>query len=228
MKNEIVSRKEWLRSRKELLIEEKEFTKKRDLITQKIRSLPWVKVEKNYTFQTREGEKRFQGLFEKCSQLIVYHFMFDPEWEVGCKSCSFWADNFNGIPIHLVQRDVKFMAISRASLDKIEAYRKRMGWSFNWASSEGSDFSFDFDVSLNKGEKKNIYNYRETELEGELSGISVFYKNEKNEIFHTYSTYGRGLDIFNGAYNYLDIVPKGRDEQDLNSTMEWVNLKDLY
>jgi predicted dithiol-disulfide oxidoreductase (DUF899 family) len=171
-------------------------------------------------------------LFAGKSQLIVYHFMFAPEWEAGCKSCSFWADNFNGVAAHLKQRDTTFLAVSRAPLAKLDAFRKRMGWTFKWVSSAGSDFNFDYAVSfkpeeLAKGEV--FYNYETRKMTTpELPGFSVFFKDQDGAIYHTYSCYSRGLDMLNGAYHMLDLTPKGRDEEGLSHTMAWVRLHDLY
>jgi len=228
-KNKIVSQNEWLKARTDLLVKEKAFTKARDELSQQIRDLPWVKIEKDYRFHSQQGELGFEALFEGRNQLIIYHFMLGPDWEAGCKSCSFWADNFKGIITHLNQRDVSMAAISRAPLKNIEAFKKRMGWSFKWYSSLGSSFNFDFQVSQLEGEA-GIYNYTETKAgkENEMPGISVFTKGEKGEIYHTYSRYSRGLDLFNLAYHYLDIVPKGRDEQDLSWNMAWVKHHDKY
>lgn len=171
-------------------------------------------------------------LFQGCSQLLVYHFMFGPDWQEGCKSCSFWADNYNGVVEHLQQRDVNLLAVSRAPLQQLQAFKDRMGWEFPWVSSLDSDFNFDFDVSfsgadLEKG--KVYYNYRLTQFPAsEAPGVSVFYKNQGGEVFHTYSCFSRGLDAFNGAYQLLDLVPKGRNEESLSYPMEWVRLKDQY
>jgi predicted dithiol-disulfide oxidoreductase (DUF899 family) len=232
MRNPVVSRVEWLKARRELLAAEKEFTRQRDALTRRRMAMPWERVEKSYRFEGPNGALSLPDLFDGRSQLIVYHFMFSPEWEEGCKSCSFWADNFNGIPVHLKHRDVTFTAISRAPLAKINAYKKRMGWSFPWVSSNGSDFNFDYQVSFTReqiAEGKASYNYevRPNALPDEV-GISVFYKNESGEVFHTYSCYSRGVDMLNGAYHYLDLVPKGRDEDGLKFSMEWVRRHDQY
>ena len=225
----VVNQADWLSARKALLKKEKEFTKLRDQLTQERQALPWVKIEKNYRFLGSAGEESLADLFEGKSQLIVYHFMFGPDWEVGCKSCSFWADNFNNIIVHLRQRDVNMVAISRGPLEKLEAFRKRMGWNFKWLSSADSDFNFDFNVSFQPDQTDTQYNYTANKSSmDELPGISVFSKGENGEIFHTYSCYSRGLDMMNTAYHYLDLVPKGRDEDGLAYSMEWVKLKDLY
>lgn len=233
MNHQIVSRDEWLAARKAHLIKEKEFTRLRDRLSAERRALPWVKVEKNYEFDGPNGKEALADLFAGRSQLIIYHFMLGPEWEAGCKSCSFLADHFDGSVIHLAHRDVTFVVVSRAPLSKIEAYKKRMGWRFKWVSSFGSDFNSDFNVSFTQDDLargKTIYNYqvRESQEEGEAPGASVFYKDENRAIFHTYSTYARGLDMLVGAYNFLDLVPKGRDETGLPFTMEWVRRHDEY
>lgn len=230
--NNIVSRANWLEARRAFLTEEKAFTKQRDALSAKRRNLPWVKVDKDYAFETKAGDKTLGELFEGRSQLVMYHFMLGPDWKQGCKSCSFWADSFDGIDVHLAQRDVTFLAMSRAPLEKIEEFRSRMGWSFDWVSSAPSDFNFDYHVSfspeqLAAGEAE--YNYKSLGFEmDELTGISVFYRNDKGEVFHTYSTYGRGVDLMNTAYNYLDLTPRGRDEAELDNTMAWLRHHDAY
>src|SRR5208283_3067793 len=225
----VVSHDEWIAARKEFLAREKEFTRLRDQISQLRREMPWERVEKNYVFDGPEGKVSLADLFGGQSQLVVYHFMFDPSWEAGCKSCSFWADNYNPIIVHLNHRDANLVAISRAPLAKLEAYRKRMGWSFKWVSSAGNDFNFDYQVSATpdqvaKGER--YYNYKANKATGEMPGISVFHKDAEGNIFHTYSTYERGLDMLNGAYHILDLLPKGRDEKGLKFTQEWVRRHD--
>jgi predicted dithiol-disulfide oxidoreductase (DUF899 family) len=228
----IVSRQEWLAAREQLLAREKEFTRLRDELSRARRNLPWERVEKRYVFQTTSGPKTLAELFGDKGQLVVYHFMFAPDWEQGCKSCSFWADNFNGITEHLAHRDVSFTAISRAALPKLQTYAKRLGWTFPWASANETDFNFDYAVSFRPEEcaaGKAIYNYRP--LAGsaeELPGISVFYKDAEGVLLHTYSCYSRGIDLMNAAYNYLDLVPKGRDEAELPMTMAWLRRHDEY
>ncbi|HEX3485385.1 MAG TPA: thioredoxin family protein [Micropepsaceae bacterium] len=228
----IVSHQEWIEARKAFLAEEKEFTRARDRLSAKRRQLPWERVEKNYVFDGPAGKQILSDVFAGKSQLIVYHFMFGPDWDAGCKSCSFWADNFNGIDVHLAHRDVSFVAISRAPLSKLAAYEKRMGWNFKWLSSYGSDFNFDYFVSFTPDEMQNgtgFYNYnRGKPPSDEMVGISVFCKNERGEIFHTYSAYSRGVDMMNGAYHYLDLTPKGRDEDALPFTQSWVRRHDEY
>ena len=230
--NKVVSHEDWLKARLDLLAAEKELTRQRDALTRRRMAMPWERVEKSYRFEGPNGALSLADLFDGRSQLIVYHFMFGPDWEEGCKSCSFWADNFNGIPVHLNHRDVTFAAVSRAPLARIGAYKKRMGWSFPWVSSEGSDFNFDFHASFTPeqiAEGRAYYNYgiRPIDVSDEV-GISVFYRNERGEVFHTYSCYARGVDMLNGAYHYLDLVPKGRDEDGLNFPMAWVRRHDQY
>lgn len=225
----VVAQSEWLAARKKLLAREKELTRLRDQIATERRELPWVKVDKEYFFIGPDGHLDLSDLFGEKSQLMIYHFMLGPDWEEGCTSCSFWADNFDGIDIHLAHRDISFLAVSRAGFDKIEAYKKRMGWRFQWVSSLGSDFNYDYQVSFTPEQKeKNAteYNYRNTEyFSDELVGVSVFAKDEWGHIFHTYSTYSRGVDMLNGAYNYIDLSPKGRHEE---SGMSWLRRHDQY
>ena len=229
---EIVSREEWLTKRLELMNKEKEFTRLRDELSAQRRQLPRVKVDKDYRFLSPSGEVTLADLFDHNSQLVVYHFMFGPDWEEGCPSCSFWADNYNGTDIHLAHRDIKLIAISRAPLEKLEAYKARMGWSFDWVSSLNSDFNFDYAVSFSEEERESgesTYNFGTMPFTmEEAPGFSVFYKDENGDIFHTYSTFARGLDIFNSAYHIMDMTPKGRDEDDLPFTMAWVRRHDQY
>jgi predicted dithiol-disulfide oxidoreductase (DUF899 family) len=217
----IVSHAEWISLRKQLLLKEKEFTRARDELSRQRRELPWERVEKNYVFEGPDGTQNLADLFAGKSQLIVYHFMFDPAWDAGCKSCSFWADNFNGIDVHLKHRDITFLAVSRPPYNKLDAYRKRMAWSFKWVSSFGSDFNYDFGVSFTPeqlSKRAPIYNYDTSAAFGpESVGISVFCKDEKGQVFHTYSCYSRGVDMLNGAYHYIDLTPKGRDEPEQGS-----------
>jgi predicted dithiol-disulfide oxidoreductase (DUF899 family) len=231
--NRIVSQDEWLAARKQHLIKEKELTRLRDELSRQRRELPWVRVDKRYVFDGPDGKETLADLFAGRSQLIVYHFMLGPEWQEGCKSCSFLADHIDGSVIHLAHRDVTFVVVSRAPLPTIEAFKKRMGWRFKWVSSYGSDFNSDYHVSFTKDDLakgKTYYNYdlRESQGEGEAPGASVFYKDGTGDIFHTYSAYARGLDMLVGAYNYLDLVPKGRDEDGLPFTMAWVRHHDRY
>lgn len=232
MRNHVVSREEWLQARRELLAAEKEFTRQRDALTRRRMAMPWERVDKSYRFEGPDGVLSLADLFGGRSQLIVYHFMFGPDWEEGCKSCSFWADNFNGIPIHLNHRDVTFAAVSRAPLARLEAYKRRLGWSFPWVLSDSSDFNFDYHVSFTPEQiaaGKAFYNYeiRPSTISDQV-GISVFYRNERNEVFHTYSCYARGVDMLNGAYHYLDLAPKGRGEDGFEFSMEWVRRHDQY
>lgn len=231
-KHQVVSREEWIAARRRLLREEKELTRLRDRLSLARRELPWVRVDKEYVFDGPNGAETLSQLFAGRRQLLVYHFMFDPDWSEGCKSCSFWADNFNGVVVHLAQRDVMMVGISRAPLDKLEAFRKRMGWSFTWLSSFRTDFNRDYHVSFSPDELaagKVSYNFTMSEWGGpEAPGISVFYKDEDGSIYHTYSCYARGLDAVNGAYQLLDLVPKGRDEEGLPYTMAWLRYHDSY
>ena len=228
---EIVSEADWLVARKDLLTREKEFSRQRDALSAARHSLPWVKIDKKYVLDGPKGKETLAELFDGRSQLIVYHFMLGPGWGEGCKSCSYLADHFDGANRHLPHRDVTFVVISRAPLSEIEAYQKRMGWRFKWLSSHDNEFNFDYHVSFTKEEEKAnkvYYNYGTGEfMSDELPGLSVFYKDENGDIFHTYSTYARGLDILVGAYNFLDLVPKGRDENP-DSTMDWVRRHDEY
>lgn len=229
--SKIVSEEEWRIARKDLLTREKELTRLRDEVSRHRRELPWVKVEKEYVFDGPNGRERLADLFDGRSQLIVYHFMLGPGWEEGCKSCSYLADHFDGANWHLPHRDVTFVVVSRAPLSEIQAYKKRMGWRFKWVSSYGSDFNFDYHVSASEEEKardKMYYNYQMQDwVNEEMPGLSVFHKDENGDVFHTYSAYARGLDILVGAYNFLDLVPKGRDENP-DSTMDWVRRHDEY
>jgi predicted dithiol-disulfide oxidoreductase (DUF899 family) len=226
----IVSNEEWLAARKSFLAKEKDFTRLRDELARQRRELPWVKVEKTYVFDGPNGKESLSDLFVGRSQLIVDHFMFGPDWQEGCPSCSFWADTYDGIAVHLQHRDVSFVVISRASLEKLEAYRNRMGWDLKWVSSLNNDFNRDYHVSFAPEEQKTaVYNYTASGFgASEAPGLSVFAKDEAGGIFHTYSCYARGLDTLNGAYQLLDLVPKGRDEQGLPHPMAWVRRHDKY
>jgi len=212
----IVSREEWIVARKAHLAKEKAFTRLRDELSAERRALPWVRVGKTYLFEGWGGQESLADLFEGRSQLIVQHFMFDPGWEEGCKSCSFWADNLNGIDVHLNHRDVRLTLVSKAPFPTLDAYRKRMGWTLRWVSSANTDFNRDYHVSFSDEEQapgRAYYNYSLGTFSGpEAPGMSVFYKDPAGAIFHTYSCYARGLDMLNGAYHLLDLVPKGRDE----------------
>ena len=231
MQHKIVSQDEWLKARRALLAKEKEFTKARDALSTTRRELPWTPVEKNYVFDGSNGNEALSDLFGGRSQLMVYHFMLGPGWVQGCPSCSFLADHFDGAVIHLAQRDVSLVVVSRAPLAEIEAYKKRMGWKFKWVSSFGNDFNHDFHVSFSKDEmaKGAEYNYTVDKITSEdLPGLSVFIRDENGTVFHTYSSYARGLDTLVGTYNFLDMAPKGRDEGALPWTMAWVRRHDEY
>ena len=226
----VVSHEQWVTERVSFMAKEKELTRLRDELSRQRRELPWERVTKSYVFDGPRGQETLADLFDGRSQLVIYHFMFSPDWDEACRSCSFWADNFNGIDIHLAHRDISFLAISRAPLAKLEAYRKRMGWSFKWVSSGGSDFGFDFGVSFEAEAAKRgqaAYNYGTSRaVQEEMPGVSVFYQDREGDIYHTYSTYSRGIDLLNGAYNYIDLTPKGRDEGD--GIMRWLRRRDQY
>jgi predicted dithiol-disulfide oxidoreductase (DUF899 family) len=229
----VVSEAEWLSARQALLLKEKELTHARDEVSAARRSLPWVRVEKDYLFDTVDGPKTLAGLFAGRSQLIVYHFMWRRELGEGCVGCSFLADHIDGPNQHLAQHDVTLVVCSRAPLDVLQAFRKRMGWRFPWVSSSGSDFNFDYQVSFSPEQLASgevYYNYRTTKASiEELSGTSVFYRNERGEIFHTYSSYGRGSEEVLGTYAFLDITPKGRNENGPNHNLsDWVRHHDKY
>jgi predicted dithiol-disulfide oxidoreductase (DUF899 family) len=231
LSHRVVSRKEWLRERIGLLAQEKELTRQRDAIATKVRDLPWVKVDKTYTFDSPNGKVSLADLFGDKSQLIVYHFMFDPTWSQGCKSCSFIADHYNPLPVHLAHRDISLVTVSKAPIEKLEQFRKRMAWSFPWVSAANTDFSHDFGVSFSDQELAEgnvVYNFTGQPYPiRELPGLSVFYKDERGDIYHTYSTYARGLESFLTAYNFIDVTPKGRDEGDTGG-MEWLRHHDRY
>jgi len=230
--HKIVSQDEWLVARTSLLAAEKKFTAARDALSQERRALPWVKVSKNYVFEGPNGRQTLADLFGGRSQLVIYHFMLGPDWEQGCPSCSYLADHFDGATVHLAHRDVTFLVVSRAPYPQIAKFQKRMGWKFKWVSSFGGDFNFDYQVSFKPEDKTDgevTYNYTSQRFPSdEAPGLSVFFKNDKGEVFHTYSAYARGLDILVGAYNVLDMVPKGRDEDGLAHTMSWVRHHDRY
>lgn len=227
-----VSREKWLDARRDLLAAEKDLTRQSDDVARLRRQLPWVLVEKGYVFEGTEGRQTLADLFDGRSQLLVQHFMLGPGWTQGCPSCSFMAGHADGMTVHLAHRDVTFVAISRAPPNEIERFRRRMGWQFKWVSSHGTDFNYDFGVSFTpeevaKGELE--YNYGKWPLTGEeWPGISVFCKNDSGAVFHTYSTYGRGVEVMIGAYRMLDLMPKGRDERDVVHKMEWVRHHDSY
>jgi predicted dithiol-disulfide oxidoreductase (DUF899 family) len=228
----VVSRDRWVAERRALLAHEKQLTRLTDQIASERRALPWVRIDKNYVFDTTEGPRTLAELFEGRRQLLVQHFMFGPGWEQGCPSCSFMADHTDGMTVHLAHRDTTFVAISRAPLAGIQRFRQRMGWQFKWVSSNANDFNFDFGVSFTPEEKAKgevTYNYGTQPFESEeLPGISVFYKGDAGDVFHTYSTYRRGVEEMMGTYNLLDLTPKGRDEENLSFTMAWIRHHDRY
>jgi len=230
--HQIVSRQEWIEARKAHLAHEKELTRARERLSEERRALPWVKVDKPYLFDAADGRKTLADLFEGKNQLVVQHFMFAPDWNEGCKSCSFWADGFERMIPHLAARDTTLVAVSRAPLPKLLAFRNRMGWTFDWVSSAASDFNYDYAVSFTPDDLKSgnrIYNFGTADFSiEEAPGISVFYRNEAGDIFHTYSCFSRGLDMMNAAYHYLDLTPLGRHEEGLPYPMDWVRLRDQY
>jgi predicted dithiol-disulfide oxidoreductase (DUF899 family) len=230
MMGKIASREEWLKARTSLLAAEKEFTHQRDALSAKRRAMPWVKIDKDYVFDAPTGPVKLSDLFAGRSQLVVYHFMFAPEAEIGCKSCSFWADHFDGAIPHLNARDTSFVAISRGPIEKLQRQAKRLGWKFPWVSSGGNTFNYDFAVSFEPDANgEALYNYEKQKVPfKDLQGVSIFVKDADGAIYHAYSTYGRGQDILNGAYNILDMTPKGRDEDELPYPMAWVKLHDEY
>ncbi|MGN1285709.1 MAG: DUF899 domain-containing protein [Bradyrhizobium sp.] len=230
--HKIVSREEWTAARKALMVGEKELTQAREALSRQRRELPWVKVDKDYVFDGPGGKVMLGDLFKGRPQLVVQHVMFAPEWDAACKSCSFWVDGFERMVPHLAARDTTMVAISRAPVAKLEAFKQRMGWSFDWLSSGENDFNYDYAVSftpeqIDAGNAQ--YNYGTTPLYGpELPGISVFYRDDAGTVFHTYSTFARGLDMMNAAYHYLDLTPLGRHEEGLPYPMDWVRLRDQY
>jgi predicted dithiol-disulfide oxidoreductase (DUF899 family) len=229
----IATEDEWLTARRELLAEEKEFTRARDALAKKRRAMPWWKIEKDYRFDGPEGPNRALGdLFGGKRQLIVWHFMFAPDWEKPCKSCSFWADGYNGVTMHLAARDTRLVVVSRAPREKLEATAKRMGWTFPWYSSGESDFNYDFHVSFQPGDLMEgpvRYNFVPIETKStDLPGVSAFIKEADGAVYRTYSAYARGLDMLNPAYQLLDVTPLGRQEGDLPFPMSWVRLHDEY
>ncbi len=229
-KRQVVGHDEWLEARKRLLVREKAFSRQRDEMSRLQRELPWERVEKEYVFIGSDGPQALKGLFGRSSQLIVYHFMFAPDWDEGCTHCSFWADSFNPNVVHLKARDVSLVAISRAAYPKLAAYQKRMGWSFDWLSSADTDFNFDYGASFTPEEQasEGFYNYQtHHHPDSDVVGVSVFYRDDSENLFHTYSTYARGVDLFNTTYNYLDIAPGGRDEEG-RPPQYWVRRHDEY
>lgn len=228
----LVSQDEWVEARKALLAKEKQFTKLRDDLSAERRDLPWVEVDRNYVFDGPDGPQSLADLFDGRDQLIVYHFMFGPDWQEGCPSCSLIADTFDDAIVHLNQRDVSMVVISRAPYEKLRSYEDRMGWHFKWLSSENTDFNRDFHVTFTAAERESgqaYYNYQSSGFPvDEAPGLSVFYKDQDGRIYHTYSTYGRGLDPLMSTYQFLDLVPKGRDEDGLDFPMAWVRRHDEY
>ena len=229
----IATRAEWLAARKALLEKEKAHTRLKDEISAERRALPWVPLETDYTFETESGPMPFEALFGAARQLVVYHFMFGANWETGCKSCSFWADSFNGIAPHLENRDIGFVVVSRAPLAKLLPFKRRMGWDFPWVSSANSTFNADFGVGFAPDRAPNspvTYNYNDAAVfpVDEAHGTSVFARDDGGQIYHTYSTYGRGLDVTNAAYAYMDLTPKGRNEPDGGNPMAWLRHHDDY
>lgn len=229
MQNAVVSHEDWLAARRDLLQKEKELTHLRDRVASERLALPWERIEKDYVFDTLDGPRSLAGLFEGRSQLVVQHFMLAPGWKEGCPSCSFMADHTDGMNLHLANHDVTMIAVSRAPLADIERYRKRMGWTFGWVSSFGSDFNYDFQVSFTPEEVASghiDYNFGGWNMTGEeWPGVSAFIKNEAGEVFRTYSTYGRGVEVMMGTYAMLDLTPKGRNEA---RGMDWVRRHDRY
>lgn len=227
----VVSREEWIPARLALLAQEKAHTRRTDELSRQRRELPWVRVEKPYVFHGGQGTRTLSDLFGSRSQLIVYHFMFGPDMKEGCSSCSLVADHFDPTLPHLAERDVSLVAVSRALYPKLEAFKQRMGWHFDWVSSSDSDFNFDFGVSSTDRQRApglQLYNFGTTEfLMPEREGASVFAR-EGDDVFHTYSTYVRGVEALMGTYSYLDLVPKGRDEERLDFPMAWVRHHDRY
>jgi predicted dithiol-disulfide oxidoreductase (DUF899 family) len=225
----IVGKAEWLKQREALLAAEKDFTHQRDALSAKRREMPWVKIDKDYVFDGPEGKASLADLFSGRGQLIVYHLMFAPEWEWACKSCSFWADQFDGAIPHLNARDTSFAAISRAPLEKLQRHAKRLGWTFPWLSAASNPFAFDFGFSFEPDAKDGVYNFRPVPGRmTDLPGFTVFSKGADGAVYQTYNVQGRGQDITNGAYNLLDFTAKGRNEDSLPSTMQWVKLHDEY
>ena len=228
----VVSRDEWLQARRELLQQEKRLTRARDELAAQRRQMPWVKIDKPYRFVGESGETTLAGLFGNHSQLLLYHFMYGPDWQEGCPSCSFWADNYSGTTEHLAARDIALAVVSRAPLQRLLDYRQRMGWQFDWYSSLDSDFNFDFEVSFTEEQLKsgdNRYNYRDGAAGmQELPGVSVFVRDPQGAVYHSYSCYARGLDTLNATYHHIDLTPRGRDEKDLAYPMQWLRRRDQY
>jgi len=230
--NKTVSEAEWIEASRELLREEKAWMRERDRLAEKRRALPWVLVEKDYVFHGEKGPVRLAELFDGRSQLLLYHFMFGPEWQEGCSGCSFLSDHVDGARQHFEHHDVSFAAVARGPIEKLQAYRERMGWNFTWVSSAGSDFNFDYHVSFPEAARKDgvFYNFEQQpdpEVD-ELSGTSVFYKDSGGRIYHTYSSYGRGGEVYLTAYSVIDMTPKGRNETKNGNLSDWVRRHDQY
>lgn len=229
--HKVISPKDWLAARKRLLIKEKKFSKLRDQLNRERRELPWVRVDKEYVFAGPDGRETLAQLFAGKSQLIVYHFMFGPGWREGCPHCSFWADHYDSVNLHIGQRDTTLVVISRAPWKEIEPFKKRMGWRFKWLSSHGNDFNFDFHVSFTPEEIKSgklFYNYADLEMDmDEREGVSAFYQDRQGNIYHTYSAYARGIDLLNTTYNFLDLTARGCDENP-ERAQDWVRFHDKY
>lgn len=225
----VVSREQWLEARRLHLINEKALTHQRDRVSAERRALPWVRVDTAYQFDGPDGQQSLGDLFGSNSQLAIYHFMFGPGWEQGCKGCSFLSDHLDGANLHLAHHDVSLVVVSRAPWQEFQTFQRRMGWQFKWVSSAASPFNADFGVSATAEQMASgeaTYNYEPSaDPFVEMPGLSVFYRNEAGEIFHTYSTYARGLDLLVGAYNFLDLTPKGRNEDPI---MDWVRHHDRY
>jgi len=229
--HKVVTQKEWLAARQRLLAKEKEFSRTRDELNRERRALPWARVEKEYIFDSPEGKVTLAELFGRSSQLIIYHFMFGPGWKEGCPHCSFWADHYDSVNLHLGQRDTALVVVSRAPLQKIQAFRKRMGWRFRWVSSNETDFNFDFNVSFTPEQIRSgklFYNYATVRMDmAEREGVSAFYRDSTGQVYHTYSSYARGIDLLNTTYNFLDLTAKGRDENP-DRPQDWVRYHDRY
>lgn len=233
MQHQSTDRASWLEKRRQLLEREKAFTRAKDELAEARRALPWVRVDKHYAFDTLQGTCTLAELFGEHSQLLVYHFMFGPNAEAGCRSCSFWADHLEACRPHLPQRDVSLVVVSRGPLHKLSAFKQKNGWNFDWVSSGNTDFNFDFQVSVTSEERASgraTYNYKPLPLgvQTELPGISTFYKDERGTVFHAYSTYGRGIELANATYQLLDLTPSGRQESELPQPMAWVKFKHEY
>jgi predicted dithiol-disulfide oxidoreductase (DUF899 family) len=229
--HKVVSHEQWIKARKQFLVKEKKFSKLRDELNRQRRALPWEKVEKDYAFDGPEGRQTLADLFDGKSQLVVYHFMFGPGWEEGCAHCSFWADHYDGLNLHIGQRDTTFVVVSRAPWKEIKPFKQRMGWRFKWVSSCHTDFNFDLNVSFTREQIKSgvlPYNYGKSRLlSEEREGVSAFYKDERGDVYHTYSSYERGIDLMNTTYNFLDLTAKGRDENP-DASQDWARYHDKY